>query len=365
MVVAYLACYVAHGASNPMHMTLLHREVDGPHRTTVISMNSMVSQPAGALGAIVLASLADATSISTAMIVGGIVCALAAPLYLPAWWAERRRARPRSRDRCFRRSEATSARGLETPLRSDRDSGRRTGGTVAGRATVARDAPELAALPLPDAVLFDLDGTLIDTVETRIAAWLDALAEAGTPTTRERLAPLIGLDGRRLAREIAALAGSPIDDARAEAIDHRSGELYERRNRAPRPLPGVRELVAAIEAGGRRWAIATSSRKAQVATSVAALGLEAEPTIVDASNVEHAKPEPDLLLLAARQLGVDPGRCWYVGDSTWDMVAAVAAGMIAIGVTAGAAVDDAALRGAGAAVVIGSLDELAEVLAPD
>ncbi len=225
--------------------------------------------------------------------------------------------------------------------------------------------PELAALPLPDAVLFDLDGTLIDTVETRIVAWLEALAEAGTPTTRERLAPLIGLDGRRLAREIAALAGSPIDDARAEEIDHRSGELYERRNRAPRPLPGVRELVAAIEAGGRRWAIATSSRKAQVATSVAALGLGAEPTIVDASNVEHAKPEPDLLLLAARQLGVDPGRCWYVGDSTWDMVAAVAAGMIAIGVTAGAAVDDAALRGAGAAAVIGRLDELAEALAPD
>jgi len=91
VVVAYLACYVAHGASNPMHMTLLHREVDGPHRTTVISMNSMVSQPAGAIGAIVLASLADATSISTAMVVGGIICALAAPLYLPAWWAERRR----------------------------------------------------------------------------------------------------------------------------------------------------------------------------------------------------------------------------------------------------------------------------------
>jgi MFS family permease len=93
VVVAYLACYVAHGASNPMHMTLLHREVDGPHRTTVISMNSMVSQPAGAIGAIVLASLADATSLSTAMIVGGIVCALAAPLYIPAWRAELARRR--------------------------------------------------------------------------------------------------------------------------------------------------------------------------------------------------------------------------------------------------------------------------------
>ena len=91
VVTAYLACYVAHGASNPMHMTLLHRQVDGPHRATVLSMNSMISQPAGALGAITLAALADGTSLSTAMIVGGIVCALAAPLYIPAWRAERKR----------------------------------------------------------------------------------------------------------------------------------------------------------------------------------------------------------------------------------------------------------------------------------
>jgi MFS family permease len=96
VVVAYLACYVAHGASNPMHMTLLHRQVDGPHRATVLSMNSMVSQPAGALGAILLSALADGTSISTAMIVGGIICALAAPLYLPAWRAERARAAGRT-----------------------------------------------------------------------------------------------------------------------------------------------------------------------------------------------------------------------------------------------------------------------------
>ncbi len=91
IVSAYLACYVAHGASNPMHTTLLHRQVDGPHRTTVLSMNSMVSQPAGAIGAIVLAALADGTSLTTAMVVGGIVCAAAAPLYIPAWRRERSR----------------------------------------------------------------------------------------------------------------------------------------------------------------------------------------------------------------------------------------------------------------------------------
>ena len=221
---------------------------------------------------------------------------------------------------------------------------------------------DLAALPLPDAVLFDLDGTLVDTVETRIAAWLEALEAAGLPTTHERLAPLIGVDGKRLAREIAALAGAVLDEDRAEAVDKQSGEIYERLNRSPARLPGVRELVAAVEQRGLPWAIATSSRKDQVTTSVAALGLETEPKIVDASHVEHAKPEPDLLLLAARDVGVEPARCWYIGDSTWDMVAAVAAGMIPIGVTAGAAVDETALRGAGAAAVVESLLDLAETL---
>jgi predicted MFS family arabinose efflux permease len=87
---AYLACYTVHGASNPLHMGLLHRQVDGPYRTSVISLNSMMAQPAGALGAVVLTALADATSISTAMLVGAVVLAVAAPLYLPAWRAGRR-----------------------------------------------------------------------------------------------------------------------------------------------------------------------------------------------------------------------------------------------------------------------------------
>jgi HAD superfamily hydrolase (TIGR01509 family) len=217
-------------------------------------------------------------------------------------------------------------------------------------------------LPLPAAVLFDLDGTLVDTVQTRISSWEQALANAGLPTGRDRIAPLIGLDGKRLASEIAALAGRPINDARAEEIDRESGEIYERLNLAPRPLPGLDRLVGALERRGIRWAIATSSRKDQVGTSVDALGLRGEPTIVDASHVRHAKPEPDLLLLAAEQLSIEPAACWYVGDATWDMVSAVAAGMIAIGVTAGSAVDAATLRGAGAAAVVETLEEIAEVL---
>ncbi|HEY3073048.1 MAG TPA: HAD family phosphatase [Candidatus Limnocylindrales bacterium] len=223
--------------------------------------------------------------------------------------------------------------------------------------------PALQELPRPSAVVFDLDGTLVDTVEIRIEAWRQALGDAGFPTTREQLGPLIGVDGKRLAREIAAAAGRPIDDRRAEEIDKACGEVFEGLNTDPRPLPGVRALVSALEEQGSRWGIATSSRREQVARSVNALELPREPAIIDGSRVEHAKPEPDLLLLAARELEVDPARCWYVGDSTWDMVSAVAAGMIAVGVTAGSAVDMQALTGAGAQLVVERLDDLVPLLA--
>jgi phosphoglycolate phosphatase len=217
-------------------------------------------------------------------------------------------------------------------------------------------------LPRPDAILFDLDGTLVDTVELRIEAWARTFAEAGIAADRAHLATLIGVDGRRLVREVGAMAGVKVDDARCEAIDKRSGETFAKLNHTPRALPGARELVDAIEREGIAWAIATSSRRAQAKPSVDALGLPHEPTLVDGSHVKHAKPEPDLLLLGAKELGVEPTRCWYVGDATWDIAAAIAAGMIPIGVTAGSATSAEVLRGAGAALVVASLDRLIEGL---
>ncbi len=207
-------------------------------------------------------------------------------------------------------------------------------------------------------MLFDLDGTLVDTVDRRIEAWARTFEAFGLPVERRRLGPLIGVDGKRLAREVAALSGVVIDAGRAEAIDRHSGEIYEALNIEPRPLPGVGGVVAAIERRRIPWAIATSSRREQVGTSVDALGLAREPKIVDGSHVEHAKPEPDLLLLGAQELGVEPGRCWYVGDSTWDVGAAIAAGMLPIAVTAGSAVRPEVLEGAGAVLVVPTLDAL-------
>lgn len=217
-------------------------------------------------------------------------------------------------------------------------------------------------LPRPGGLIFDLDGTLVDTVSARIDGWVEALAGAGVPASREQVAPLIGMDGRRLAREVAASAGRELSEDEVEAADKAAGEAFDRLNRAPRPLPGLGELLAFAGREGIRWVIATSSRKEQVKVSVAALGLADEPEIVDGSHVKHAKPAPDLLLLAASRLGVEPGRCWAIGDSTWDMRAAVAGGIVPIGVTAGSAVSAEALTDAGAAMVVASLGDLVGIL---
>jgi len=173
-------------------------------------------------------------------------------------------------------------------------------------------------------------------VDTRIEAWLATFAEIGIPAERDLVARLIGADGKRLAREVAEIAGRQLSADRAEAIDRRSGEIYDRLNNNPRPLPGARSLLLELGGGRLPWAVATSSRAEQVGVSIAALRLPAPPLIVDGSHVEHAKPAPDLLLLAADRLGVPARECWYLGDATWDMRAANAAGMFGIGVPYGA-----------------------------
>jgi len=212
----------------------------------------------------------------------------------------------------------------------------------------------------PDAWIFDLDGTLVDTVETRIVAWLRTFEEQRIPANRALVAKLIGSDGRRLARVVAEAAGQTLGSDREEEIDRRSGEIYSALNIDPKALPGALELLKTLDEHQRRWAIATSSRREQVDASVNALTLLSRPTIIDGSNVEHAKPAPDLLLFAAREVGVEPSHSCYVGDSIWDMQAAAAAGMPAIGVVSGSATA-VELAEAGALFTVETLTELIPV----
>ncbi|HVQ23120.1 MAG TPA: HAD family hydrolase [Candidatus Saccharimonadia bacterium] len=222
------------------------------------------------------------------------------------------------------------------------------------------------ALMLPDlrtprAILFDLDGTLVDTVGLRIEGWLAAFAEMSIDADAQRVGGLVGADGKRLARDVATAAAATMSEDEIAAIDRRAGDLFSDLNIDPRPLPGARALLAALLVSGFPFVIATSSLGAQVTASLDALDLPGRPPIVDGEHVEHAKPAPDLLLLAAERAGVAPTACWYVGDATWDFLACVAADMSGIAVPTGA-VDGSALLGAGALVVIDGLDDLTDEL---
>jgi len=219
----------------------------------------------------------------------------------------------------------------------------------------------MIGLPRPAAVVCDLDGTLVDTVPTRITAWLRTFEEFGLPADCGHVASLIGSDGKWLAEQVAARASRVLSPAEAEAIDRRAGEIYGELNMAPRPLPGVAAFLAALNRAGVKWAIATSSRLAQVGASVAALGLAQPPVIVDGEAVSRAKPDQDLLLAAAAALGTAPDGCWCVGDSRWDVQAAIAAHMVPVGVTTGSATADE-LRADGALAVVDRLDRLVGAL---
>jgi HAD superfamily hydrolase (TIGR01509 family) len=157
-----------------------------------------------------------------------------------------------------------------------------------------------------------------------------------------------------MAAEHAGVSLGPGVDA---DIDRLAGERFGELNQHPRPLRGVTEIIDWLDAAGLPWAIATSSRPDEALASVAALSLQRPALIVDGGDVEHAKPAPDLLFKAAHQLGVEPSNTWYVGDSKWDMLAAVAAGMAAVAVATGAT-GPGDLEAAGAEVTFGDLEGL-------
>ncbi len=208
----------------------------------------------------------------------------------------------------------------------------------------------------PRAIIFDLDGTLVDTVGTRVHSWMAVFPRFGIDPDPEYLAPLMGSDGKYLARMVAEHYGvelKPGDDAE---IDILAGAEFRVLNANPRALPAARDLLESLSDAGLPWAVATSSLPDDARESVASLRLREMPIICDGADVEHAKPAPDLLFKAAGLLGVEPEVAWYVGDSRWDMLAAKAAGMRAIAVLTGATAQ-AELRESGADKVYPTLAE--------
>jgi HAD superfamily hydrolase (TIGR01509 family) len=185
------------------------------------------------------------------------------------------------------------------------------------------------------ALIFDLDGTLVDTVYAHVFAWQRALAQCGLSIDGWRIHRRIGMSGGLFTRAVARELGRELTDAEAEDVQRRHGELFRELLPERRPLPGARDLLADLRARGVTHGIGTSGRRPEINASLEALGVPPETVVVERGDVARAKPEPDLFEECARRLGADPGDCYVVGDAVWDLLAARRAGMLSVGLLTG------------------------------
>ena len=207
------------------------------------------------------------------------------------------------------------------------------------------------------ALIFDLDGTLVDTVYAHVFAWQRALAEVGMPIDGWRIHRRIGMSGGLFARAVAREVGRPLDDAEIQAVQRRHGEIFRELLPERRPIPGAVELLAELREREIVHGIATSGRRPEIDASLEALGVGDETVVVERGDVLRAKPEPDLFLMCAQRLGVAADECYVVGDAVWDLLAARRAGMLSVGVLSGGYGEDELTR-AGAFRVYRDAEEL-------
>ena len=214
------------------------------------------------------------------------------------------------------------------------------------------------------ALIFDLDGTLVDTVYAHIFAWQQALTEAGMPIEGWRIHRKIGMSGGLFTRAVARELGREINSEEEDALQRRHGELYKELLPERRPLPGAVELIQFLYSNNILFGIATSGRRPEINASLDVLGIRDETVIVERGSVMRAKPEPDLFLACQQRLNVGVSDCYVVGDAVWDLLAARRAGMLSIGLLSGGYGEDE-LSQAGAfrvyrdpAELFRSLDEL-------
>jgi len=185
------------------------------------------------------------------------------------------------------------------------------------------------------AFLFDLDGTLVDSVYQHVLAWRDALAEEGIDLSVWKIHRRIGMSGGLFVRALDRELGGNLSSKQAERIQKLHAEGMRRRIDEIRPLPGARELLRRLSATKVPWAIATSGREETAGPLVAMLGVPKRIPVITRDQVPFAKPNPDLFLAAAKALRAPLRECFVVGDSVWDILAARRAGALGVGLLSG------------------------------
>jgi HAD superfamily hydrolase (TIGR01509 family) len=185
------------------------------------------------------------------------------------------------------------------------------------------------------AFLFDLDGTLVDSVYHHVLAWQEALVADGIELSVWRIHRKIGMSGGLLANAMLRETGRAVTTEDGARLRRLHAEAYGSKVAHVRPLPGARELLGALTDLQVPWAIATSSYRESARPTLEQLGVPEGVPVVTRDQVDHAKPDPDLFLAAAERLGADIGHSVVVGDSVWDLLAARRARALGVGFLSG------------------------------
>jgi HAD superfamily hydrolase (TIGR01509 family) len=185
------------------------------------------------------------------------------------------------------------------------------------------------------AFLFDLDGTLIDSVYQHVLAWREALERGGVKLAVWRIHRRIGMSGGLFVNALLRETGRPVTAEQAAEFQKFHSEAYLRQVQQVQPLPGARDLLKFLTKADVPWAIATSGRLGFARPSLDALGVPSSVPVITRDQVERAKPDPDLFLAAAEKLGVEIGASIVVGDSVWDLLAAQRARALGVGLLSG------------------------------
>jgi len=186
------------------------------------------------------------------------------------------------------------------------------------------------------AFIFDLDGTLVDSVYQHVLAWQEALDSEGIPLSVWRIHRKIGMSGGLFTNQLLRETKVEISEDSKTRLRHAHAAAYRRLTSKVRPLPGARELLATLSLADIPWAIATSGRMETAAPNLALL--EVDPTVsvvVTRDDVKYAKPDPDLFVAAANRLGSPITSAVVVGDSIWDVLAARRCQALGVGLLSG------------------------------